>query len=491
MSDPRTIQSAQSALREGTLSASAIVEESLQTLEVWEGELNAFTETFPEESRAQAAAITAADSRKPLLGVPIAIKDLICTTQGSTSAASHMLERFSSPYTATVAQRLFDAGAIMVGKTNLDEFAMGSSNEYSARGPVKNPWDVTRVPGGSSGGSAVAVASGIVPAALGTDTGGSIRLPASYCNVVGLKPTYGRVSRFGVIAYASSFDQVGPFTRTVSDAARMLQIMAGPDPYDATTNPSSPQEYLAACEGGVQGITIGVPREFMSDDVEPATRAVIQQALDDLQAQGATLKEVSLSLMAAAVPTYYVLVKAEASSNLSRFDGLRYGVSAQDKQRATLLEHYLDTRGSRFGSEVKRSIMMGTYALSAGYADAWYKQASRIRTLIRQELAEVFASVDVIAGPVAPEAAFPLRSKTNDPLKMYLVDLFTDVASVGGLPAMSVPAGFIYPEPSRRALKLPVGLQLIAPAFREDLLFQVGAAYEQEHDWWKQLPSLQ
>lgn len=482
MTDPLNLKTARAALDDGTLTATDLVEQSVAAQKMWEPTINAFTETFPDNSLKQAQKITGRDDTKPLLGLPIAVKDLICTTEGETTAASHLLERFSSPYNATVVERLLAAGAIIVGKTNLDEFAMGSSNEYSARGPVKNPWDITRVPGGSSGGSAAAVASGEALAALGTDTGGSIRLPASYCNVVGLKPTYGRVSRFGVIAYASSFDQVGPFTRTVKDSALMMEILAGPDPHDATTSQDVPGEYQAACERGIAGITIGVPAEFMSDDVDPAVRDVIEQGLNDLEKQGAVIKKVSLSLMQAAVPTYYVLVKSEASSNLARFDGLRYGPSV-DEAEASLLDHYMHTRGQLFGPEVKRSIIMGTYALSAGYADAWYKQASRVRTLIRREMAEVFQGVDVIAGPVAPEAAFLLGSKTDDPLKMYLVDLFTDIAAVAGLPAMSVPAGF-------SADKLPVGLQLIAPHFREDLLFQVGHAYEQAHEWWRQTPHL-
>jgi len=505
MSDPATIEGALAALSSGDKSATATVEESLNAIAAWEPHLNALTQTFADSSRQRAAAIDAAPSPdlpgrqagQPLLGMPVAVKDLICTTEGYTTAASQMLEKFSSPYNATVVQRLLDAGAIIVGKANLDEFAMGSSNEYSAVGPAKNPWDTARVPGGSSGGSAAAVASGEALGALGTDTGGSIRLPAGFCGVVGLKPTYGRVSRFGVIAYASSFDQVGPFARTVKGAAALLEVIAGQDPHDVTASAEGVPAYQAACRGDIKGLRIGVPVQMMSDAVDPAVKDVIQTAIDDLAAQGAIISEVSLSLMEAAVPTYYVLVKSEASSNLARFDGLRYGggpliqrAGPSGLAKTNLLEHYFNIRGNYFGPEVKRSILMGTYTLSAGYADAWYKQASRVRTLIRQEMAEVFKDVDVIAGPVAPEAAFALGSKTDDPLKMYLVDLFMEMASVAGLPAMSVPAGFIYPEPSRRALKLPVGLQLIAPHWQEERLFQVGHAYEQAHDWWKAVPKL-
>ncbi|MEK7557161.1 MAG: Asp-tRNA(Asn)/Glu-tRNA(Gln) amidotransferase subunit GatA [Patescibacteria group bacterium] len=461
-------------------SSQTLIEESLESIQNWEPHVRAFLEVFEDSARAQAKKADANKEQGKLHGLPVAIKDLILTTEGHTTAASKILETFESPYDATVIKRLKAAGAIIVGKTNLDEFAMGSSNEYSAFGPVKNPWDMSRVAGGSSGGSAVAVATGEAWAALGTDTGGSVRLPASFCNVVGLKPTYGRNSRFGVIAYASSFDQVGIFSRTVKDNALLLEILAGQDEYDATTAREPVGDYTGACQKGVKGLTIGLPKEFFGKDVEPEIAETVSGAVKQLEKLGARLQEVSLPLMHAAVPTYYLLVKAEASSNLARFDALRYG--KLPVQAKNLLEHYLESRGKYFGSEVKRAILMGTYTLSAGYVDAWYKQASRVRTLIRREFESLFEQVDVIAGPVSPEGVFPLGSKADDPLKMYLADLLADPASVAGLPALSVPAGF--------SNSLPVGMQLIAPHFREDLLFQAAYAYEQSQDWWQKVPEI-
>lgn len=457
---------------------SAPLKQSLAAIDAWEPHLHAFLEVFRD-----AKPYT---EEGPSAGLPIAIKDLICTTEGHTTAASKVLQNFRSPYDATVVKKLKAAGAVILGKTNLDEFAMGASNEYSAFGPVKNPWDVTRVAGGSSGGSAAAVASGEAFAALGTDTGGSVRQPASFCNVVGLKPTYGRISRFGVIAYASSFDQVGIFSRTVADNALLLEILAGQDKYDATTSTAPVGKYREACEKDITGLRIGIPKEFFSDDVAENVRDTVRAAVEQLEKLGAKLVDITLPLMSAAIPTYYLLVKSEASSNLARYDSLRYGPLELTSNK--LIERYKEAR-SHFGPEVKRSILMGTYALSAGYVDAWYKQASRVRTLMRREFENVFKGVDVIAGPVSPEVAFKLGSKTNDPLKMYLSDLFTVTASVAGLPALSVPCGFVYPERSRR-VELPVGLQLIAPHFREDLIYQVAHPYEQSQEWYKKSPKL-
>jgi aspartyl-tRNA(Asn)/glutamyl-tRNA(Gln) amidotransferase subunit A len=425
-------------------------------------------------------------------GTPIAVKDVICTTEGHTTAASKVLKNFRSPYEATVIQRLKKAGYVVIGKTNLDEFAMGSSTEYSALAATKNPWDPGRVPGGSSGGSAAAVAAGEVDVALGTDTGGSIRQPASFCGVVGLKPTYGRVSRFGIIAYGSSLDQVGPFARTVKQAAEVLAGMAGPDEHDATTWPEPPPDYAAACGREIKGLVIGVPREYFATGVDPEVARVVRTALDQLAALGAKLQEISLPLTAAAVPVYYLIAKAEASTNLARYDSLRYGDLNIDT--AALLERYLTTRGN-FGPEVKRTILMGAYALSAGYYDAWYKQASKVRTLIRREFEQAFTGVDVIAGPTAPEVAFLAGAKTDDPLSMYMSDSLTVPQSVAGLPAISVPCGFTRPADTRGKdssdnTELPVGLQLTAPPFTEERLFQVSHAYEQSQEWWKQKPEL-
>lgn len=460
------------ALQAGDISAREVAEHTLKTIVATDKPLHAFLEVFTGEAREQAGKLDqkkiTRDQSKPLAGIPVAIKDMICTREGHTTAASRILKNFTAPYDATVITRLRQAGATIIGKTNHDEFAMGSSTEYSAFGPTKNPHDTSRVAGGSSGGSAVAVASGQVPLALGTDTGGSIRQPASFCNVVGVKPTYGRVSRFGVVAYGSSLDQVGPFARTVADAALLLQVLAGEDPRDATSAPEPVADYVAACKKDIKGMTVGVPQEFFGDGVaEPVVRTV-HQVIKKLEEHGAVIKNISLPLTSAAVAVYYLIVKAEASTNLARYDGLRFALV--ETKATTLLDHYRAVRGAGFGPEVKRAILMGTYALSAGYYNAWYKQASRVRTLIRREYEAAFKGVDVIAGPVAPELPFTIGSKADDPLAMYLSDALTVPISVAGLPALSVPAGF--------AEKLPVGLQLIAPHFQEEKLFQVAASLE-------------
>lgn len=464
------------------MSVSEKTEEVLGKINQWEDKVNAYVEVLPEEARARAQQLDEqAEQNGALFGEAVAVKDLILTKEGHSRAASKMLENFQSPFDATVVKRLKQAGAIVVGKANQDEFAMGASNEFSAFGTVKNPWDLERVAGGSSGGSAVAVATGAVPFALGTDTGGSIRLPASFCNVVGLKPTYGRVSRFGVVAYASSFDQVGPIARTVEDAAKLLQVIAGQDESDLTSSPEPVGDYVSATKKDIKGLKIGVPKEYLGEDVDSKISAKVKEALSELEKQGAQIVEVSLSLMHASVPTYYLLVKAEASTNLGRYDGLRYG-KLDNVEAKDLIEHYVEARGKNFGPEVKRSILMGTYVLSAGYIDAWYRQASRVRTLIRQEFEEVFKDVDVIAGPVSSELPWKIGEKADDPLSMYMADLLTDGASVAGLCGMSVPVGFVD--------GLPVGMQLIGPHFGEEKLFQVGGAYQRATDWHTKLPLL-
>jgi len=475
MADPQTI------LSDKKVTSQELVEQSLENIKAWEPSIHAFLEVFEEDARTQAKQADSSKKKKGKLhGIPIAIKDLIVTKEGHTTAASKILENFQSPYDATVIARLKKEGAIIIGKANCDEFAMGSSNEYSAYGPTRNPWDTSRVPGGSSGGTAAAVASGESLAALGTDTGGSVRLPASLTNVVGLKPTYGRISRFGVIQYAGSFDQVGICTRTVKDNALLLEVLAGQDEYDATSSREPVRDYIGVCGKNIQDLTIGIPKEFFGKDVDAEVAETVLAAVKELEKLGAKLQEISLPLMYAAIPTYYLLVKAEVSSNLARYDGLVYGKLSVDAKN--LREHYLESRAKYFGSEVKRAILMGSYTLSAGYVDAWYKQASRVRTLIRREFESAFKKVDIIAGPVSPEVAFPLGSKADDPLKMYLADLLTVSQAVAGLPAISIPAGF--------ASSLPVGMQLTAPHFREDLLFQVGHAYEQSQNWWQKQPSL-
>lgn len=482
-SDIRTISGARDLLDKGKISARELLQESLDCIHRFDGDIHAFLDVFEEVAIQEADEFDQQRQKTSkagsLAGISIAVKDIICTRAGKTTAASNMLKSFRSPYDATVITRLKDAGAIINGKTNFDEYAMGSSTEYSAFGPTKNPWDSTRVPGGSSGGSAAAVAYGGSLGALGTDTGGSVRHPASFCGVVGVRPTYGRVSRFGVIAYGSSLDQVGPITRTVEDAAIMMQVLAGEDSRDATSSDQPVPSYTRHIADGIKDLRIGIPREYFSDDIDAEVRHVVREAVKDLEKDGAIIKELSLPLTAAGIPVYYLIVKAEASTNLARYDGLRYAGSNHDV--SGLIEQYVQTRGAGFGSEVKRAILMGTYVLSAGYYDAWYKQASRVRTLIRREFEEAFQEVDVIAGPTAPEVAFPFGSKTTDPLKMYLADLFTVPVSVAGIPAISVPCGF-------SSGRLPIGMQLSAPHFQEDMLFRVARAYEQQHEWWKQMP---
>lgn len=430
-----------------------------------EQDIHAFLEVFDPVVRKGA--------KGPLQGKTIALKDNIVTTFGHTSAASRILEHFEAPYNATVVEKLLDAGASIIGKTNLDEFAMGSSTEYSAFGVTKNPHDSTRVAGGSSGGSAAAVASNQAWGALGTETGGSIRHPASMCAVVGVKPTYGRVSRHGLISYGSSLDQAGPIARTVRDAALLLEVIAGKDPYDATSSSIAVGEYVKACDKDIVGIKIGVPEEFFTEGIHPEVASLVRAAIEILQEQGAIIVPISLPLTPAAIPVYYLIAKAEASTNLARYDGIRYG-ETMGTVDASLLEHYVRVRGKGFGSEVKRTILMGTYALSAGYVEDWYTQATKVRTLIRREYEKAFQAVDIIVGPVTPEPAFLIGSKMSDPLQMYLADALTTPVNLAGIPAMSVPCGLT-------SEKLPVGLQIIAPHFGEEAMFTVAATYEKQH----------
>ena len=407
----------------------------------------------------------------PLAGVPIAVKDNICTESTATTAASRMLEEFDPPYQATVVERLEEAGAIILGKTNLDEFAMGSSNETSHFGPVQNPADPERTPGGSSGGSAAAVAADLCAGALGSDTGGSIRQPAAHCGVVGLKPTYGRVSRYGLIAFASSLDQIGPIAKTAEDAALMLEAIAGHDPQDATSVDRSVPVYSHDVDDGVEGLRVGVPEEYfeaevaVDDDVVDRVRA----AIDQLEEAGAEIVDVSLPHTEYAVATYYLIATAEASSNLARYDGVRYGHRAEEADE--LIEMYEKTRAEGFGDEVKRRIMLGTYVLSAGYYDAYYRKAQKVRTLIRRDFEGAFEEVDVIAAPTTPTPAFEIGEKSDDPLQMYLEDVYTTSCNLAGIPGLSVPCG-------RTADDLPVGLQLMAPTFGESTMLRAARAVE-------------
>ena len=451
-----------------------------------EPSLHSFISVTESQAVKQARAVDkAGDFSQPLAGIPAGIKDLFCTAGVKTTAASKILDDYTPPYSATAVRRLFDRGAVMVGKNNLDEFACGSSTETSAFGPSKNPWDLERVPGGSSGGSAAAVAADQCLYALGTDTGGSIRQPAALCGVVGLKPTYGRVSRFGVVAMASSLDQVGPITKTVEDAAIVLQAIAGVDPLDSTTVDQPVPDYRAGLAAGIKGLTVGVPKEFFGEGLQPDVRAAVEQAIEQLKALGATVREVSLPHSPFALAVYYILMPSELSSNLARYDGLRYGLTAN---KQTLLENYLATRAQGFGPEIRRRVMLGTYALSAGYYDAYYRKAQKVRTLVRRDFDHAFEQVDCLVTPTTPTVVFKLGEKTGDPLSMYLSDVLTVSINIAGVPAISIPCGLA--KPANGKTKLPVGLQIIGNHFDEETILRVAHAYEQATDWHTKRPSL-
>jgi aspartyl-tRNA(Asn)/glutamyl-tRNA(Gln) amidotransferase subunit A len=481
-----TIHALHDKLVSGEVSAMALTEAVLTRLAAVEGRVHAYITVTPELARQQAAAADEAfargDIRSPLQGIPLAIKDNICTHGVRTTCASHILANFTPPYDATVIQRLRSAGAVFVGKANMDEFAMGSSTENSAFGPARNPWgDLSYVPGGSSGGSAAAVAADACIAALGSDTGGSIRLPAAMTGVVGLKPTYGRVSRFGLVAFASSLDQIGPLTKDVRDAALLLQAIAGHDTHDSTSGNVPVPDYSQGLDGGVRKLKLGVPREYFVAGMEAEVEQAVRAGTETLRGLGAELVDVSLPHTRYAVATYYILANAEASSNLARYDGVRYGV--RTAQATHLLDMYMRTRAEGFGPEVKRRIMLGTYALSAGYYDAYYKKAQQLRTLFRQDFHQAFMQCDALLAPVSPTAAFRLGERLDDPLQMYLADVFTIPVNLAGLPAMSIPCGFTRQQ-------LPIGLQLIAPPFHETTLLQVAAAFEAATDFHTRKPPL-
>jgi aspartyl-tRNA(Asn)/glutamyl-tRNA(Gln) amidotransferase subunit A len=443
--------------------------------------LNAFLTVTEESALAgarRADATLQAGGGGPLTGVPIAHKDIFCTDGIRTTCGSRILDNFVAPYDATVAERLKTAGAVLLGKTNMDEFAMGSSNETSYYGPVRNPWDVTRVPGGSSGGSAAAVAARLVPVATGTDTGGSIRQPAALTGITGLKPTYGRVSRYGMIAFASSLDQAGVLTRSAADAAVVLGAMAGFDPRDSTSVDEPVPDYAAQLDKPLKGLKIGLLREFFDEGLDREVAKLIHAALEVLRAQGATTREVSLPHLPLSVPTYYVVAPAECSSNLSRFDGVRFGHRCEKPR--DLLDLYKRSRGEGFGAEVKRRIMTGTYVLSAGYYDAYYLKAQKVRQLISEDFRRAFQEIDVLIGPTSPTPAFALGAKVDDPITMYLNDIYTIGANLAGLPAISVPCGFVG--------ALPVGLQIIGPVFSEARLLNAAHRYQLETDWHRKIP---
>ncbi len=463
------------SIRGRKTSASEAVDAHLARIRDKDGAIGAFLARADEAAREEAKAIDArlaqGEDPGPLAGVPIAVKDVMHVRGLPTTCGSKILKGFMPPYEATVITRLKGAGAIVLGKLNMDEFAMGSSNENSAYGPVRNPWDVTRVPGGSSGGSAAAVAAGFATMALGSDTGGSIRQPAAFCGVVGLKPTYGRVSRYGLVAFASSLDQIGPIARSCADAALALSVIAGQDVHDATSSPRAVDNYEAALSQPTRGLRVGIPRDFLKTGVEAGVMAEFDKTIAALRADGAEIVEVALPNAPHAIATYYLVATAEASSNLARFDGVRYGLRVDSAAaRATLKDMYGETRDAGFGPEVKRRIILGTFVLSSGYYDAYYLKAQKVRTLIRRDFETAFASCDVIATPTTPSPAFKLGEKTANPLEMYLADVFTVPANLAGVPGISVPCGF--------SNGLPVGMQFVGPAFAETSLLRAGHAVE-------------
>jgi aspartyl-tRNA(Asn)/glutamyl-tRNA(Gln) amidotransferase subunit A len=448
-------------------------------------QLNAFVTVTADRALDDARAADALLARGEggmLTGVPIVHKDIFCTDGIRTTCSSRMLENFVAPYDATVVARCRAAGTVLLGKTNMDEFAMGSSNETSYFGPVKNPWDHARVPGGSSGGSAAAVAACLAPAGTGTDTGGSIRQPAALTNLTGMKPTYGRVSRYGMIAFASSLDQAGVLTRSAADAAVVLEAMAGFDPRDSTSVDKPVPHYAAELDRPLKGLRIGLISEFFSAGLDPAVEKCVRAAIEVLQREGASVKDLSLPNLPLSVPTYYVVAPAECSSNLSRFDGVRFGHRCESPK--DLLDLYKRSRGAGFGAEVKRRIMTGTYVLSAGYYDAYYIKAQRARALIAADFERAFGEVDVVLSPTSPTAAFPLGAKTSDPIAMYLNDIYSIAANLAGLPAISIPCGFVHEGGS----ELPVGLQLVGPHFGESMLLSTSHQYQRLTDWHKRVP---
>jgi aspartyl-tRNA(Asn)/glutamyl-tRNA(Gln) amidotransferase subunit A len=476
-----TITAIRDAIASGAVTASSLCDQALARADKADAALGAFLARADQRARARAAALDrmAPGARGPLHGVPIAIKDNLCTRGVATTAGSKMLEGYIPPYDATVVERLEQAGAVVIAKANCDEFAMGSSTENSAFKPSRNPWDPSRTPGGSSGGSAVAVAAGVVPASLGSDTGGSIRQPAALCGVVGLKPTYGRVSRFGLIAFASSLDQIGPFAASARDAAEVLGVIAGADPRDATCAREPVGDYVGALTGEIRGLRIGVASRLLEAGVDAEVLGAVHDAIATLRSLGATTVDVALPHAQYAIPVYYLVATAEASSNLARYDGVRYGHRTPDARSLTAM--YLKTRDERFGAEVKRRIMLGTYVLSSGYYDAYYLKAQQVRTLIRQDYEHAFAGCDVIAMPTTPRPAFRLGEKVDDPLQMYLEDVFTVSANLSGLPAISLPCG-------ASATGLPLGLQLTGRAFDEARLLATADAYQRVTGWHTRRP---
>lgn len=478
-----TAKGVRDAIAAGKFTSREVTQAALAAIEKHNPALHAYNSVFAERALKQAEAADAAKAAgKPLgllHGVPISIKDNMCTTYGTTTCSSKMLQNFHAPYNATVVEKLEAAGAVILGKTNLDEFAMGSSTENSAFGPSKNPWKTNCVPGGSSGGAAAACAARLGFGGLGSDTGGSIRQPAALCGIVGLKPTYGLVSRYGLVAFASSLDQIGPMTLTVEDAALFLQVIAGHDDRDSTSWPELSADYLTDLDKPLAGLRIGLPKEYFDvEGTDPAVKAAVLAAINWYKAQGATLVDVSLPHTKYGIAAYYIIAPAEASSNLARYDGVHYGHRTAKPE--DLIDLYAASRGEGFGAEVKRRIMLGTYALSAGYADKFYLQALKVRALIKRDFDLAFEKCDVIAGPTSPTVAFEFGSKTDNPLQMYLCDVFTVTCNIAGIAGLSLPVGFDK--------NLPIGMQLLGPTFGEAKLLRVARQYEKAHDWSSKRP---
>ena len=484
-----TIPELTSRIARREVSAREAVQSCLDRIQRVDGRIHAFLSFDSADALAQADAVdrglAAKDSAvRPLLGVPVAIKDVIAVKGHPLNCGSKILGNFISPYDATVIEKLKSAGAIVFGRLNMDEFAMGSSTENSAFGTTCNPWDITRIPGGSSGGSAAAAAAGECIASLGSDTGGSIRQPAALCGVVGLKPTYGRVSRYGLVAFASSLDQIGPFARNVRDAALMLEVLAGVDPRDSTSVPQPVPRYSAGLTGNIKGLKIGLAREYMIGGLDPEVKRAVDAAVRQLESLGAEVRDISLPHTEYAVATYYIIATAEASANLARFDGVRYGLRVDGNDP---IEMYGRTRGAGFGPEVKRRIILGTYVLSGGYHDAFYLRAQKVRTLIRDDFLKAFETVDAIVTPTTPTAAFKLGEKSDDPLQMYLSDIFTISCNLAGICGISIPCGFTGNLPPR----LPIGLQLLGKPFGEEAVLRIAHAYEQSTAWHGEKPPLE
>ncbi|CAM4008030.1 Asp-tRNA(Asn)/Glu-tRNA(Gln) amidotransferase subunit GatA [Vreelandella rituensis] len=477
----KTVTQLAAALADGELTSRELTSHYLQRIERLDSKLNSFITVTADQALKAADAADQARAKGNaglLTGIPLALKDIFCTKGVKTSCGSKMLDTFIAPYNATVVEKLNAAGTVSLGKTNMDEFAMGSSNESSFYGPVKNPWDLSAVPGGSSGGSAAAVAAGLVPAAMGTDTGGSIRQPAAFCGITGLKPTYGRVSRYGIIAYASSLDQAGPMARTAEDCAHLLNHIAGHDLRDSTSLARGVPDYLDTLDAPLSGLKIGLPKEYFGDGLDPEVAAAVREAVRVYESLGATVREVSLPHTHYAIPAYYVIAPAEASSNLSRYDGVRFGHRCENPLDLTDL--YKRSREEGFGDEVKRRILIGTHTLSEGFFDAYYKKAQQVRRLIRQDFLDAFEDVDVLMGPASPSPAFDLGAK-KDPVSMYLQDIYTISVNLAGIPGISVPAGFVGNR--------PVGLQILGTHFAEAQLLNVAHKFQQATDWHRQRPA--